>query len=110
MTPEERESVINEAVERTLLLIPEVVGNLMQNHSMKVKANKRFFEKYPEFDGHREIVAATVEQVEGDNPGTDFDNLLKMAEPMIRQRIKGFGKLDTSSVSKPDLDFSQGEF
>ena len=39
LTQEEKDEIINAAVERTLLAITDVVGNLMANHAMLNKLN-----------------------------------------------------------------------
>ena len=49
LTQEEKDEIINAAVERTLLAIPDVVGNLMANHAMLHKLNSEFYKKYKEF-------------------------------------------------------------
>lgn len=114
ITEEEKEEIINKAVERTLLKIPEVVGNLITNHAAKIRVNKEFYTKYPEFDKHRELVAAVIERIEGTDPTKDFKEIVDGAVPEIKRRISQLSKLDMKKVEKPDLskklDFDQGEF
>jgi hypothetical protein len=110
MTPEERESIINEAVERTILMIPEVVGNLMMNHAAKIRANKKFYEKHPEFKEFKEVVASVIEQVEDSDLSKNFEDILTNAIPKIRKRIDQVKLLDTKKVEKPDLNFDNGVF
>ena len=41
VTPEERESIINEAMERILRAIPETIGNMMTAQAMYADLNKQ---------------------------------------------------------------------
>ena len=109
MTPEERESIISEAAERTLLAIPEVIGNLLSNHTLKIRLNREFYGKYPEFKDHKDIVGAVVEAVEGANTTSSYEQILEKAVPEIRNRMKVVSSLDMKSVKKPDLNFGHGE-
>jgi len=107
MTEDERESIINEAVERAYLGIPELVGNLMAQQSALGEINRDFYKDHPEFKDHKNSVMSVVEKIEGENPLLDYKDILKKAVPEIKQRIKTVGKLDTSSVPDrlPDRGF-----
>jgi len=107
ITEEERQSIINEAVEKALLMLPEVVGNLITNQVSLIKINRQFYSKYPEFAKNKDIVASVIEMVEGNNPGVDYEELLKRAVPMIKERIKTVQNLDKLSVTKPNRDLSK---
>ena len=109
ITPEEREGIITEAIERALLAIPEVIGNLIASHVSLTKANKKFYSDYPELAEDKNLVASVVELVDSKNPGVDYEELLKKALPEIRERIKLTSGIDTASVSRPekrDLDLN----
>jgi hypothetical protein len=104
ITPEEREEIIAAAVERTLLSIPQVVGNLMLNQSIMLKNSKKFYEDNPDFVDHKDIVSSVIEITEGSNPYINRKDLLDKAVPEIKKRISMIDKLDTKYViSKPDL-------
>jgi hypothetical protein len=102
ITDEERQSIISEVVEKTLLAIPEVIGNLIQNHLHLLKLNKKFYQEFPEFNEKRDIVAQVVEYVEGKNPGVDYEQILKQAVPVIRERMKTVSSLDLKNLTKPN--------
>lgn len=108
ITKEERESIIAEATERMLLKIPEVVGNLITNYAEKIRVKKEFYDKYPEFKDHKEVVASTIEDTENTNPSMSFKEIVNTSVPNIRRRIESLKGLDTKSVSKPNLDFNSG--
>lgn len=106
ITKEERESIINEAVERALLLIPEVVGNMMSQNAAHAKMNRDFYSKYPEFKDHKKSVASVIEMIEGENPLLEYKDILKKAVPEIRKRINTLGSVDTETVStNPNRQF-----
>lgn len=107
LTPEEREEIINAAVEKALLMIPEVVGNMMTNHVAMAKINSDFYTKFPEFKNNKDIVMSVVEMIEGQNPAIDYEEILEKAAPEIRKRIATTDALDITNVSKnPSQDFS----
>ena len=107
MNDVERESIINETIERMLLRLPEVVGNLITNHVQNNKINKEFYAKYPEFKIHRDVVMAVIEKLDGDNPLTDYKDILEKAVPIIKNQIKTQKSLNIKPSEKlPDLDFN----
>ena len=106
ITEEERQSIINEAIEKALLALPEVVGNLIMNQVNLVKMNKIFYDKFPEFSTKKDIVQAVVEKVEEDYPGTDYEEILKQAVPLIRERIKVTNSLTFKDVKKPNRNLA----
>lgn len=98
ITKEERDSIINEAIEKTLLKIPEVIGNLMTRHAELAKINKEFYTQHPDFRQHRDVVTATVEAVEGDNTLMSYQEIIDLAIPKIKESIKIKNKLSLNSV------------
>lgn len=109
ITEEERQSIINEAVERMYLSLPEVIGNLFTSHAALAKINKKFYEDFPEFKDKKDIVASVVESVEGVNPIDDYDRILRNAVSEIRKRISTIKNLDTKSTPRPNRNLSHGE-
>lgn len=103
MTPEERQSIIdeavNKAVERALLVLPDTVGSLLTDHIALSKINSEFYAKHPEFKTHKESVASVLEKLDGENPLLDHKDLLDKAIPEIRERIKTVESLNMDSVS-----------
>jgi hypothetical protein len=100
------EQAVNLAVEKTLLLIPEVIGNLMSSHAALHKINSKFYSDYPEFKEKKDIVASVVEMIEGKNPLAKHEDILIQAVPKIRERILTMKSLDMVNVnSNPNRDF-----
>jgi phenolic acid decarboxylase len=106
ITEEERNSIINEAVEKALLMLPEIIGNLMTNQVNLMKMNREFYSNYPELSKHKQLVASVVERIEGENPGMKYEDILKKAVPVIKDQMKTVNSLDFNSVDKPSRDMS----
>jgi len=72
MTDEERNSIINEAVnksiEKMLLIMPETIGSLITSHIALNRINSKFYADYPEFKDKKNIVQSVVEMIEDKNP------------------------------------------
>lgn len=106
ITEEEKQEIINLAVEKALLMLPETVGHLIANHVALSKVNSKFYAEYPEFRDKKDIVAAVVEMVEGENTLDDYETILKKAVPKIKERVNTLKSLDMENVSStPKLDF-----
>jgi len=100
------EEAVNKAVEKTLLMIPEVIGNLIASHAALHKINAKFYADHPEFKDHKDVVAAVVEMVEGKDPNAKYEDILDRAVPEIRHRITMMKNLDLENVSRtPDRNF-----
>ena len=106
ITEEERQEIIDAAVEKALLLLPEVVGNLISNQIQQVKMNREFYEKFPEFGKNKEIVSSVLERVDGENPGVGYKEVLDKAVPLIRERLSVAKKLDLKVSPKPNRTLS----
>ncbi len=107
VTQEEREEIIEATIERILLRLPEVVGNLMTNHAALFKLNKKFYEEYEEFVTHKDIVAKVIEEIDGSHIGMPYEDILKKAVPVIRQRIAVVSSLDTTRIApKEELNLT----
>jgi hypothetical protein len=122
ITPEERQEIINEAVdkavekalllfekaiekaidkatEKIFLLIPETIGNLIVDHVTMNKINAEFYKNHPEFKDHKDVVMSVIEATEGKNPTINYKDLLGKAVPKIQERIKTMESLDMKTVS-----------
>lgn len=111
ITESERQEIINAAVEKALLTLPEVVGNLMANNAAMAKLNSKFYKDHPEFKDHKDAVVSVIEIVEGRDPTVDYKDILADAVPEIKKRILTIKSLDTQKVSKNlDRNFRNVEF
>lgn len=99
ITPEERQEIIDAAVEKALLVLPETVGNLIADHVALNEINADFYKNHPEFKDKKDIVASVIEKIDGENPLMDYKNVLGKAVPEIQRRIETVKSLDMNSVS-----------
>ena len=106
ITENEIEIIIDRAVEKTLLMIPEVIGNLITHHVSLNKLNREFYEKNPDLREHKVMVASVIEHTEGQNPPMDYGRLIEKALPEIRKRLKTTKNLDMQKVTPPDLNYN----
>ena len=101
MNIEERELLKNEIIEQIFLKLPEIIGNLMSSQASLNKLNKKFYSDNPEFRNNKDLVVNVIEEVEGKNPGKDYESIVKLATPIIRQRMGIVNKLNTNNVHRP---------
>lgn len=88
MEEQEKQQLIYEITERILLRMPEVMGNLMQEHAAIHEMSTKFYEANPEFKDHRLLAVAVISEVEKDNPSDEYAEILAKATPIIRERIR----------------------
>jgi len=99
VTPEERQEIIDAAVEKALLLLPTVVGNLIVNQTALSKLTSEFYKEHPDFRDNKDAVRFVVEMLEGQSPGRSYTDILRDAVPKIQERIRVTKDLDTSSIT-----------
>ena len=103
---EREQYLIDKAVEKALLKLPEVVGNLMTQHASLVQMNREFYKNNPDFANHKDVVASVIEKVDGENPLLEYDQKLARAVPEIKKRIELLKTIDIKSVSSsPKRDY-----
>jgi hypothetical protein len=98
LTQEEKDELIGLAVEKCLLVLPEVIGNLMANHAMLHKINRKFYTDHPEFASRKDVVQAVVENMEGKFPLLPYEELLQKATPEITRRMDIVKTLSVDTV------------
>lgn len=110
ITLEERQEIIDAAVEKALLSLPAVMGNLMAQQVVYNKLNSQFYKDHPDFAAHKDVVASTVEKVDGQNPLLSYEEKLAKAVPEIRQRLQNMKSMDMEKVSTNPKRVFEGEF
>jgi len=101
--------LLSEAAEKTLLLIPDTVGNLMTQHGALAKMNKQFYKDNPDLAKEKETVMAVMEVVDSENPGIEYDKMIKIALPLIRARVSQTKTLDMKGFQhNPNLAIDNG--
>lgn len=105
ITEEEKQEIIEAAVERFLLHLPEAVGNLMTNQIALLRMNKEFYDKHPQYK-NKDVVAAAIEHTEGKFPTADYDDILKKSIPEIERRLGLLKDLNMKDANLPNRDIS----
>ena len=94
--------VVNEVVEKILLMLPDIMGNLITNHMSMLKMNKEFYLAHPELRNNKDVVASVIEMIEGQDPTVDYEDILQKAIPEIKRRLGQVKDLNFEPVSKPN--------
>ena len=106
VSDEERRDIIEQAKQEFLLILPEVMGNLMMNHAAFAKMNSEFYRDNPEFRDHKDAVIAVLDEIDADDPISTYEEKLKKAVPIIRERIRVLKSLDMTKIdTKPNRHF-----
>jgi hypothetical protein len=75
------------AIEDCIKMLPEVVTRMVANTTATNAMTKDFYSRNKGFKDHKEIVMSVVQEVESQNPGLDYSEILKKAEPIIKKKI-----------------------
>ena len=101
ITDQEKKEIIDAAVEKALLMLPEVVSRLFMEKTAMKKMAEKFFGDNPTFKDNKDIVGSVLEELESKNPGKAYSEILNEAGPIITSRISQIGTANLSSVQKP---------
>jgi DNA-directed RNA polymerase len=94
-------AIVNLAMEKALRMLPEVVVKLMEQKTSMLRIKEQFYKENEAFLKHKDIVASVIEEVEGKNPGKQYEDLLTLATPLIKARIGTIGSLDMKKGTRP---------
>lgn len=111
--PDERESIINEAVERAIKLTPNLARELVLQRVSEDKLKLAFLEKLLGEDERYKkwlaVIETVVERKEGENPG-NLQKALDDAIPEIKTMTSKIEELDFKPIDKPsDLAFKDDD-
>ena len=97
----EIERVSNIVMQRLLLRMPEVVGNLMRSVALKKKLGTQLFHDHPDFVAHKQLVMKVIESVEGKDVTKDYSDVIQEAIPIIQRQIGLVDGINMTSI-KPN--------
>ena len=100
LTQEQMNDLVFQVTEKVLLRMPEVLGNLMQEHVSIHATIKDFYKKYPHFVDNKLIVQKAVAQLESENPTVEYHELLEQAVPIIENNLKVTNQCDLKKKKK----------
>jgi hypothetical protein len=95
------EGVVIKSVETTLRSIPVMLGKLFQVTASTHELVKGVYEKHPQFLQYKEVVIMTIQDVEAQNAGLTFDQVVERAIPLIHEKIADFEKVSQTIVNSP---------
>jgi hypothetical protein len=103
LTEQQLDEIADKVLEKALVRLPEILGNLIQTHTSNFNLVKKFYTDHPELKSYRDVVAKTIEHIEGNNPDKNYEQILEKALPEIKKRI---GVFDSVGFKKPQGELS----
>lgn len=88
--------ICKKAVEMALRAVPGVVDHLSKQAFLLRKLSTEFYEKNKDLAAHKALVQDIIMQVEGNNPGANYEEVLEMARDKAREVIGKRGLLPDS--------------
>ena len=101
ITNEEKEQIILAVIERVLVKMPTVIGNLMAKHAEVQQEKKKFFDLNKDFLPYTDLISDVVQKIEGEDLTKSYSEILNEATPEIRKRISLLNSLNIKDVNKP---------
>lgn len=105
------DKVVSASVEQALRMIPGVVDYMVRHATYLNQLSTNFYEKHPELAEHKDIVTKVLEQVESENPGKPYEELLNKTVPKAKEVLSGRNKIMASreefNLSKTDEDLGE---
>jgi hypothetical protein len=97
------EEMALKTVETTLRSIPVMIGKLLQVSAATQELVKAVYDSNPEFKNYKELVAITIQEVEGANAGLNFQQVVEKAVPIIKVKIAEYDRLVNTTVATPSV-------
>ena len=107
-----QERTCQRAVEMAMRTVPQVVDHVTKQAFLLRKLSHEFYKNNPELAQDKELVARTIEKLEGDNPGATYEQLLAKVPGKVQELKQAKEKLLPDPVKRPDtkkLDDRFGE-
>jgi len=87
------------AIESTLRSLPELISRLTEQTATLNALTVKFFEANPEFKNYKELVSATVSEIEEQNPGLSYSDILAKSAISIKTKIEVIKSANQSSFN-----------
>lgn len=110
MLPEDRqeiEQIIDQKILEFALKLPDIISNLVMESTAKFNLYKDFLtDNKGLYERNPDLVSKIIMETEGKNPGKSYIEILKLATPLIKERLDTMKGLDFTKTEKPkDLTF-----
>lgn len=99
----EMQEIVDMVIEEVMVQMPDIIGNLMKSHAKLNQLNHAFYNKHPEFQQHKDVVCAIIEQIEGVDLNQKYEDILKKAAPRIKKQIDLIAGLDMNGAKNPRI-------
>lgn len=93
--------VVKLSVEESLKALPHVMTHLAKQIDYLKKLSVKFYQDNKDLANHRPFVAQVIEQVESENSGKPYEEILDMAARRAREALVKIAK------DRPDKSFTQ---
>jgi hypothetical protein len=80
--------LFNKAIETAMISTPALAAQLIKRGLAMKQLAAEFFENNPELAAHRSILEKVVMEVDAANPGATYEDILKKAAPIAKEKIK----------------------
>jgi hypothetical protein len=101
------ERIIQAAVERALLMMPEAIEHLILQKTITKKIAEEFFKENKDFSAHLDLMQEIIEKTEMDNPGVNYGKIIELATPAIRTKLQTLSKMNYQKVDRPDTHLGE---
>lgn len=93
--------VASKTVEATLRSIPVMLGKLVEVSTVTTELVSKVYNDNPDFKQYKELVVITIQEVESDNPGLGYQEVVDKAVPIIKSKIAEYEAVAGISSSNP---------
>ncbi len=96
------------AVEEALRVMPSVVDHLTKQTFYLNNLSSSFYKKNPTLKGQRKLVKEIVMQVESENPGDTYEQVLDKTAEKVKKILEEKEKITPKNKTLKDIDDSIG--
>jgi predicted unusual protein kinase regulating ubiquinone biosynthesis (AarF/ABC1/UbiB family) len=97
------------AAEEALRTMPQVVDHLTKQSMYLQKLSRKFYKDNPDLEPHKDLVRDIIMQMEGENPGDTYEQVLDKTKEKVRTVIKEKDKSKSGGpLTLADLDDQVG--
>lgn len=79
--------VVRLCVEEALKNLPHVITSLINQASHLKALSEDFYKRNKDLADDKELVARTIERIDAENPGLNYETILSKAAPRARQAL-----------------------
>ena len=101
MTPEDREAIIKDSVERTLLLLPAFIFDMVKRAKQMSDISADFYKKYPQYTDNKEMVAEAFEKLQREKPGVSIEEIIANLPRAVQDLDSTMIRTLSSTVKSP---------